>query len=162
MRRFSTYVLCGTLLAVAAVAEREVVQFGSVPTLSPDGKQLVFEYRSDLWRAEIKGGKAERLTAHAALDTRPAFSPDGKELAFSSKRDGSWQTYVMPAAGGSAQQLTFHSEGSTPYAWFPDGQSLLVAGGRAYRGLMQGRLFKVSRNNRQAEEMSASSLSNRY
>ena len=153
MKCFWMFSLCGAMLVSGVFAEREAVQLGSVPTLSPNGKQMVFEYRGDLWSVAVKGGKAERLTAHAAYETRPQFSPDGKELAFSSKRDGSWQTYIMPATGGSAKQLTFHSEGSTPHAWFPDGQSLLVTGGRAYKGMEQVRLFKVSLGERRAEEL---------
>ena len=136
-----------------AFGEREIVQLGALPTLSPDGKQLVFEHRGDLWSASIKGGKAERLTSHPAFDTHPVFSPDGKELAFVSKRDGSWQTYVMPSAGGLPEQLSFHSDGGTPYAWFPDGKSLLIRGYGAAKGLMQGRFFKISRTERRGEEM---------
>ena len=153
MKWFLTAVICGIVLAQGAFAEREVVQLGSLPVLSPNGKQLVFEYRGDLWGASIKGGKAERLTAHPAKETRPVFSPDGKELAFASKRDGTWQTYTMPPAGGQPEKLTFHSEGAFPYAWFPEGKSLLVSSSRAAIGLMQGRLFKISRTERRAEEM---------
>ena len=153
MKCFSTAVLCGIVLVQGVFAEREVVQLGSVPVLSPSGKQLVFEYRGDLWGASVKGGKAERLTAHPARDTRPVFSPDGKELAFASKRDGTWQTYVMPPDGGQPEQLTFHSEGAFPYAWFPEGKSVLVSSLRAATGLMQWRLFRISRIERRAEEM---------
>ncbi len=153
MKCFLAVVLCGIVLVQGAFAEREVVQLGSVPVLSPNGKQLVFEYRGDLWGASVKGGKAERLTAHPAKETRPVFSPDGKELAFASKRDGTWQTYVMPPDGGQPEQLTFHSEGAFPYAWFPEGKSLLVSSSRAATGLMQGRLFRISRTERRAEEM---------
>lgn len=153
MNRFLAVVLCGMGLVQGAFTEREVVQLGSVPVLSPNGKQLVFEYRGDLWGAAVKGGQATRLTSHPARETRPVFSPDGTELAFGSWRDGSWQTYVMPATGGQAEQLSFHSDGSTPYAWYPDGGSLVVSGWTAVPGLLQKRLYRISRTERQARKM---------
>lgn len=153
MKCFLAAVLCGMGLVPGAFSERETVRLGALPVLSPNGKQLVFEYRGDLWGASVKGGKAERLTSHPAKDTRPVFSPDGKELAFASQRDGSWQVYAMPGDGGQAQQLGFHSEGAFPLAWYPDGQSLLTTSSRAAAGLMQGRLFRIPRTGRRAEEM---------
>ncbi|MCF7849560.1 MAG: hypothetical protein K9M45_11980, partial [Kiritimatiellales bacterium] len=153
MWRLSTGFFCVMLCASGLFAERETVKLGSLPVLSPDGKRLVFEYRGDLWSAASKGGKAERLTAHGALDARPVFSPDGKQLAFSSKRDGTWQTYVMPSGGGHPEKLTFHSEGSSPYAWYPDGKSLIVRGKRASTGYLQERFFKIPHAGGRVEEM---------
>jgi len=125
-------------------AGREQVRLASVPTLSPDGKKLVFEYRRDLWIASSGGGEARPLTTHPAYDTRPVFSPDGKRIAFGSNRDDSWQVFVVPVSGGAPRQLTFHSEGATPRAWFPDGKSLLVLGDRAHQGHRQARLLRVN------------------
>jgi tricorn protease len=148
-----TIALMMLLLAGNAVAEREQVQLASLPTLSPGGKTLVFEYRRDLWIASSEGGEARPLTTHPAHDTYPVFSPDGTQLAFQSNRDDSWQTYVIPVSGGSPRQLTFHSEGSTPRAWFPDSQSLIVSGDRANQGHRQARLFRIDCNGQKAPKM---------
>ena len=37
---------------------------GRMPALSPDGKQIVFVYRGDLWLASSGGGRATSLTQH--------------------------------------------------------------------------------------------------
>ena len=40
----------------AALADgRETIQLAATPTLSPDGKVLVFSWDGDLWRAETRG-----------------------------------------------------------------------------------------------------------
>lgn len=153
MKRLVFLVLVCTLCVPAVSAERESIKLGSLPVLSPDGKRLVFEFRGDLWKAASSGGKAERLTVHPAQETRPVFSPNGKKIAFSSKRDNTWQTYVMPSNGGHPEQITYHSEGSFPYAWYPDGKSLIVRGSRASNGFLQERLFRIHHAGGRAEQM---------
>ena len=37
---------------------------GRMPALSPDGKQLAFVYRGDIWLASSTGGRAAPLTQH--------------------------------------------------------------------------------------------------
>ena len=44
------------------------------PTLTPDGKTVVFAWRGDIWRAPTAGGTATRLTIHEAQDTKPRES----------------------------------------------------------------------------------------
>ena len=101
-----------------------------LPALSPDGKQLAFVYRGDIWTAPATGGRAAPLTSHVEQDSFPLFSPDGKWIAFSSRRTGSWDIFVIPAEGGAAQQLTWHANAETPYGWSPDGKYLLFSGKR--------------------------------
>lgn len=101
-----------------------------LPALSPDGKQLAFVYRGDIWTSPATGGRATPLTSHVEMDSFPLYSPDGKWIAFSSRRSGSWDIYVIPAEGGSAQQLTWHANAETPYGWSPDGKYLLFSGRR--------------------------------
>ncbi len=96
-----------------------------MPALSPDGKQLAFVYRGDIWLVASKGGRARPLTHHVEMDAYPLFSPDGTWLAFASKRDGGWNMYALPAEGGEAQQLTWHGSPESPQGWSPDGKRLL-------------------------------------
>ncbi|HBJ85983.1 MAG TPA: hypothetical protein DDZ88_19370 [Verrucomicrobiales bacterium] len=81
------------------------------PALSPDGKTVAFGWQGDIWTAPTSGGRATRLTTHAALDSGAAFSSDGKQIAFNSEREGFKMLYTMPAGGGEPKQLTFHTDG---------------------------------------------------
>ena len=57
--------------------------FTSHPSLTPDGKQIVFSYDSDLWIVNSSGGEASRLTAMEGNESFPRVSPDfGKWVAF--------------------------------------------------------------------------------
>ena len=124
-------------------AKSEQVKLVSGINLTPDGDQVVFSWRGDVWSGPSNGGRITRLTAHAATDGYPCVSSDGKSIAFTSNRTGSEQTYKMSIDGGQPTQLTFHSEGSIPRAWFPDGKSLIVSGTRTSQGYRQDRLFRV-------------------
>ncbi len=100
------------------------------PTLTPDGKTVVFAWRGDIWRAPTAGGTATRLTIHEAQDTKPRVSPDGKWIAFSSKRSGGYDVYVMSIDGGEPRQVTFHSGVEIATDWSPDGKRLLLSASR--------------------------------
>jgi Tol biopolymer transport system component/C-terminal processing protease CtpA/Prc len=116
--------------AQLTVPTPEPVVGARMPALSPNGKQLAFVYRGDIWIAPIKGGRATPLTQHIETDAAPLFSPDGKWIAFASKRNGNWDIFAVPSAGGAATQLTWHSGSEIPQSWSPDGRSLLFSAKR--------------------------------
>lgn len=132
---------------------REAVRMAASPDLSPDGKTLAFAWRGDIWTVPAAGGKAARLTAHAATDSAPKFSPDGQSIAFNSDRDGATQVYVMDAAGGTPARLTYHSEGSRVEGWYPGGASLLTYAGRDHFWRRSGRFFKIDAGERSTESL---------
>ncbi len=76
------------------------------PSISPDGSQVAFSWRGDLWRASALGGEAVRLTTHPGDDLRSAWSPDGSLIAFESTRDGYQNLYLMNADGANVRQVT--------------------------------------------------------
>jgi Tol biopolymer transport system component/C-terminal processing protease CtpA/Prc len=101
-----------------------------MPALSPDGKQIAFVWRGDIWVGSSAGGRAYPVTSHVELDAYPIFSPDGKWLAFSSLRTGNWDIFVVPVVGGEAQQITYSSSSEIATDWSPDGKALLFSGER--------------------------------
>ena len=100
------------------------------PSISPDGKTIVFGYKGDLYKVPATGGEAIPLTLHEAHDFMPVWSRDGKWLAFASDRFGNFDVFVMPATGGEAKRLTFHSANDYPYDFTPDGKAVLFGTGR--------------------------------
>ena len=112
--------------ATALAAEKPPTRGLRFPSLTPDGKTVVFAWRGDIWRAPVAGGTATRLTIHEAQDTKPRVSPDGKWIAFSSKRTGNYDVFLMPIEGGEPKQVTTHSGTDIVTDWSPDGKRLLL------------------------------------
>jgi len=123
-------------LALAPLAGAVEVDLPRYPSLSPDGSQLVFSWRGDLWKVGSRGGRAERLTRDAASDLRSAWSPDGSQIAFDSERSGALNLWVMQADGSGLRQVTHSDAWVVLTGWDPAGTHLLATGrfeGDVYR-----------------------------
>lgn len=97
------------------------------PVISPDGKEIAFAYKGDIYKVSSAGGLAERLTSHPAYDFAPVWSPDSRQIAFASARNGNFDVFLMPAEGGEPKRLTTHSGKEIPYAFTPDGKYIVYA-----------------------------------
>ena len=93
--------------------------------ISPDGSQIVFSYKGDLYRVSSNGGLAHQLTFHEAHDTMPVWSKDGRQIAFASDRYGNFDIFLMDATSGTARRLTFHSNDESPYSFSHDNKSVI-------------------------------------
>jgi tricorn protease len=142
-------------LAVVTSNASEPIRLVSDPAISPDGQQIAFAWRDDIWTASIDGGPAEQITTDDASDSQPHFSPDGTKLAYVSDRTGSPQIYIVDIDGGSPRQVTFHSEGYKIHDWFPGGQFILASGNRDHHWRGAERLLKVSVEDRRADQVLA-------
>ena len=94
-------------------------------SISPDGTQIVFTYKGDLYKVASGGGDATQLTYHDAHDYKAVWSKDGSKIAFASDRYGNFDIFVMEAKGGAAKRLTFHSNSEMPYSFSHDNKSLI-------------------------------------
>ena len=95
--------------------------------ISPDGTQITFSYKGDIYTVSAQGGRAMQITTNPAHDTRPVWSPDGKQLAFASDRLGSMDVYLVDKEGGVPTRLTTHSGNETPLAFKDNGHILFQA-----------------------------------
>ena len=88
--------------------------------ISPDGKEIVFCYKGDIYKVKAAGGEAVRLTSQDSYESNPVWSPDGKQIAFASDRFGNFDLFIMPAVGGTAKRLTMNSASEIPSTFTPD------------------------------------------
>ena len=116
--------------------------FLKTPTLTPDGKQIVFSTDDDLWIVAAAGGVAMRLTGLPGAESYPRISPDGSWLAFANNQNGNNDIYVMPLAGGEIRQLTYSDADDRPSSWSWDSQWLYFTSD----GFNNFSAFKVGRD----------------
>ncbi|PQJ78301.1 S41 family peptidase [Polaribacter porphyrae] len=94
-------------------------------SISPDGTQIAFTYKGDLYKVSTNGGTAQQLTYHSAHDYKAVWSKDGSKIAFASNRYGNFDIYVMNSEGGSAERLTFHSNDEHPFSFTSDDKNIV-------------------------------------
>lgn len=105
-------------------------QWMRYPAISPDGSQIAFTYKGDLYTVSSAGGAAKQLTFHNAHDYMPVWNKKGDQIAFASNRYGNFDVYVMDAKGGKATRLTFHSNNESPYTFSNNGKQVIFGAAR--------------------------------
>lgn len=114
------------------------IVFGFTPSISPDGKKIVFSYMGDLWITNDT--LAYRLTDSKGYEISPIWSPEGKYIVFTSNRYGSFDLFVIPSDGSTdPKRLTYHPGYEAP---------LFIENGYVYfssrRDEFRGAIFKIS------------------
>jgi Tol biopolymer transport system component len=108
---------------------------GRSPTLSPDGKRLV--YMAGTWTetrlmvCNADGSDARQVNDGASIAWNNHWSPDGRRLAFTGREDpkGELAVFVMNADGSDRRRLTHipPEEGGGQWpVWSPDGRQLAI------------------------------------
>ncbi|WP_303317897.1 S41 family peptidase [Flavivirga abyssicola] len=107
MKQFFNSVLAfGFLFTNCIFSQNPLV---NLPSISPNGQTIAFNYQGDIWTCNINGQNAKRLTIHEANDTNPIWSFDGKSIAFTSNRYGNNDVYIIASVGGIPKRITYHS-----------------------------------------------------
>jgi tricorn protease len=132
--------ILGLVLLTALVSNAQNPLWMRYPAISPDGSQVAFSYKGDIYKVSINGGKAIRLTTHEAFDSNPVWSPQGDLIAFISDRKGSKDIYVMPSEGGAARRLTTHSAAENLCTFTPDGKHVVFSA--PYQDPVKSALFR--------------------
>jgi len=112
------------------------------PTLSSNGKTLVFERDFTIWKYDLASGKASEVnivrrgapaspgTDHQRFTSQfrnMVLSPDGKKVAFTAHGD----VFVASSKeGGDALRVTKTSGNESQLAWLPNSNSLIYAADR--------------------------------
>ncbi len=132
--------------------------------ISPDGKQIVFGYKGNLYLVNAEGGKASQLTSNPAYDTDPMWTRDGKQIVFSSYRESSKDIYIVSAEGGAPKRLTSHTGNESPMAVLEDGSILFTANIQqdAQYGEFPGnvQLYRVGQDGKRPEMITSLTVSN--
>ncbi|MBU9038364.1 peptidase S41 [Phocaeicola vulgatus] len=95
--------------------------------ISPDGTEIAFCYKGDIYKVPANGGTATQLTTQASYECSPIWSPDSKQIAFASDRNGNFDLFVISADGGAARRLTTHSASEIPSTFTTDGNYILFS-----------------------------------
>jgi Tol biopolymer transport system component len=87
---------------------------GTDPSLSPDGRRVVFVSADGrtIQTVSIRGGKKHRVVGDGRLKGSPVFSPDGRQIVYSA----SGALWIVNASGGRPHRI---AAGSGFLAWRP-------------------------------------------
>ncbi|HYI41389.1 MAG TPA: amidohydrolase family protein [Allosphingosinicella sp.] len=102
-------------------------------SVSPDGRQVVFETLGKLWIKPAAGGAPRRLVKDAddALEAFPAWSRDGRTIAYVSWTDrGLGRIRTVASAGGAARQVTAQPGHYARPTFSPDGKTIVFEKGQ--------------------------------
>ncbi len=116
------------------------------PTLSDDGKNIVFlsngnflrgEVFIDLWLADARTGRRIRRLVKSTtnpnaeelrlLYSQSAFSPDGKQVAYVGQRNGKDVLYLTATRGGNTRRIDLPVDGVLSPVFTPDGSHIVFS-----------------------------------
>lgn len=66
--------------------------------LSPDGKEIAFVLRGEIFVTSTDFATTRRITETAEQERSVSFSPDGRKLLYAGERNGSWNIYQTSIA----------------------------------------------------------------
>jgi tricorn protease len=74
------------------VLQRTVPVQGGVTEmrLSPNGKEIAYVFRGEVFVGSVAGGVAKRVTNTPWQERSVSFSPDGRSLVYAAERDNNW------------------------------------------------------------------------
>ena len=77
--------------------------------LSPDGQEVAFVVRGEVFVASTEFGDTRRITNTPGQERSVSFSPDGRRLVFAGENEGSWNLYEARLPGRKKDHPYFFS-----------------------------------------------------
>lgn len=78
--------------------------------VSPDGKQVAFVLRGDVYVTSTEYKTTRRITNTPGQERRISFSKDGRTLVYDSERDGLWQLFTSTIKNPDEKQFTYATD----------------------------------------------------
>lgn len=66
--------------------------------LSPNGKEVAYVYRGEIFVSSMEAGTTKRITNTPEQERSISFSPDGRSILYASEREESWNLYQTSLA----------------------------------------------------------------
>lgn len=145
-------VIDATHPAVEVAPDRVQTKMPRWATVSPDGKQVVFETLGKLWIQPMVGGAARRLIKgdEAEMELWPSWSRDGRSIVFVGWTDaGLGKVRTVAAGGGAARDATASGGHFARPVFSPDGKTIAFESGQggyltAARGSDNPGIYRVA------------------
>jgi tricorn protease len=61
--------------------------------VSPNGKEVAFVVRGEVFVTSVEGGVTKRITSTPGQERAVGFSPDGKAIIYAAEREGRWRIF---------------------------------------------------------------------
>jgi Tol biopolymer transport system component/predicted Ser/Thr protein kinase len=114
-----------------------LIERGSSPNISRDGRLIVFEDQRSIVLANADGSGVRKVDGpspefYLGIPRSPALSPDGSTIAyFHPERGPNGDFWIVPSSGGTPRRLTSDlREGGSP-VWTADGRTIIFSSARA-------------------------------
>lgn len=78
--------------------------------VSPDGKEVAFIIRGDIYVTSVKYATTKRITNTPGQERCLSFSADGRTLVYDSERDGKWQLFTTTIKNDKEKNFTYATE----------------------------------------------------
>lgn len=148
--KFKSLYAISLISASFLMANAETPRWIMKPAISPDGKNIAFSYKGELFTVPVSGGEATQITSNQAYDSNPVWTPDSKRIVFLSNRDGSDDIFITSAKGGTPVRLTTNSGNETPLTFLNDSTLLfnasLLPGNKTSRAPFLSQIYSVNVN----------------
>jgi tricorn protease len=63
--------------------------------VSPNGKEVVFVFRGEIFVTSVTGGITKRITNTPWQERDVSFSPDGRSILYAAEKDNNWNVYKI-------------------------------------------------------------------